>query len=157
VQGNAFGGALGLLSVSDVVISADSARFGFTETRLGLIPATIGPYVLARIGNGASRRYFFSPRNFSVNEAKEIGLVSRSVPIEKLDQAIEEEVAPLLTAAPGAVAEAKGLLSMLSTANGDNHAVDISVDALAKRWESDEVDEGTQAFFEKRKPNWSPD
>ncbi|RUW29759.1 enoyl-CoA hydratase, partial [Mesorhizobium sp. M2A.F.Ca.ET.015.02.1.1] len=79
INGQAFGGGLGLISVCDVAVAVDTARFGFTEVRLGLIPATISPYVLARIGEGRARRVFMSARIFDANEARELGLVSRAL------------------------------------------------------------------------------
>ncbi|MDO5705906.1 MAG: crotonase/enoyl-CoA hydratase family protein, partial [Paracoccus sp. (in: a-proteobacteria)] len=107
VHGNAFGGGVGMMAVSDVVIAADTATFGLTEVRLGLIPATIGPYVLARMGEDKARRVFFSARLFGAAEAERLNLVSRVVAPETLDGAIEAEIAPYMAAAPGAVAAAK--------------------------------------------------
>lgn len=153
VQGNAFGGGLGLIAVSDISIAARDTRFGLTETRLGLIPATIGPYVAARLGAGHARRVFTSPRIFGADEAMSLGLISRVVDAESIDRAIEEEVVPYLSAAPGAVAEGKALLRRLS-APVDADAITASIDALVTRWESREADEGTRAFFEKRPPDW---
>jgi len=108
VQGNAFGGGVGMMAVCDVAIGAASARFGLTETKLGLIPATIGPYVLARMGEALARRVFMSARLFGADEAVRLQLLARSVPLAALDDAIEAEVTPYLACAPGAVAEAKG-------------------------------------------------
>lgn len=109
VQGAAFGGGVGLLCVCDAVIAADDARFGMTETRLGRIPATISPYVTARLGEGPARRVFFSGASFDCGEAVTLGLVSRAVPSAALDEAVAAEVEPYLAAAPGAVAAAKRL------------------------------------------------
>jgi methylglutaconyl-CoA hydratase len=113
VQGQAFGGGVGMMSVCDVVVGVDSATFGLTETRLGLIPATIGPYVIARIGAAMARRVFFSGRRFGAGEAVRLGLLARAVPAEELDEAVEAEVAPYLACAPGAVAEGKALVRRL--------------------------------------------
>jgi len=154
VQGPAYGGGLGLIAVADAAIAAESARFALTETRLGLIPATIGPYVLARLGNGPARRHFFSPRPFGATEGVAMGLLSAAVPPAGLDDAVETEIAPLLTAAPGAVAEAKALAQRLGGAIPDD-AVEASVTALADRWETPEAAEGIDAFFAKRKPGWA--
>ena len=156
VHGDVFGGGLGLLSVSDVVIADANARFGLTETRLGLIPATIGPYVVARIGSANARRTFLSPRLFGAPEACSLGFVTSCVAPDALDAAIEEEVAPCLEAAPGAVAEAKALVRSLGP-QIDDSAISLSVDALVARWESDEADEGTEAFFARRPPRWAID
>lgn len=153
VHGDAFGGGVGLMSVCDVVVAAEGTRFGLTETRLGLIPATIGPYVVARLGAARARRVFFSSRIFDVEEARALGLVARIVPASELDMAVEDEVAPFLECAPGAVAAAKALVARLGSAV-DDQAVSDTIDALVERWDSDEANEGTAAFFEKRAPNW---
>ncbi|NNK77449.1 MAG: crotonase/enoyl-CoA hydratase family protein [Litoreibacter sp.] len=153
VHGNAFGGGLGLMSVCDCVIAADTARFGFTETRLGLIPATIGPYVIARMGEANARRVFMSSRIFDAQEAGMLGLVGHVVGPEALDVVLETEVAAYLACAPGAVAEAKALARAFGPVV-DRAAIDRSIDALVTRWEDPESDEGIAAFFEKRAPEW---
>ncbi|WP_068115063.1 crotonase/enoyl-CoA hydratase family protein [Tropicimonas marinistellae] len=153
VHGNAFGGGLGLISVCDVAVAAETARFGFTETRLGLIPATIGPYVVARMGEAMARRVFMSARLFPAGEAQALGLLARSVPAEELDAAVEAEVTPYLSVAPGAVSEAKALLRRLGPAI-DEATIAETVEALARRWESEEAAEGIAAFFEKRPARW---
>lgn len=153
VQGNAFGGGLGLMAVCDTVIGADPARFGFTETRLGLIPATIGPYVLARMGEAMARRVFMSARLFGSGEAVALGLLARAVPVAELDAAVEAEVAPYLACAPGAVAEAKALARRLGP-RIDESVIAETIGALVRRWESAEAAEGIAAFFERRAPAW---
>ena len=154
VQGQAFGGGLGLIAVCDVAIGAEGARFGFTETRLGLIPATIAPYVLARMGAARARRVFMSGRRFEAGEGVALGLLARAVAPEALDGAVEAEVAPYLAAAPGAIAEAKALLRSLGAQPGEA-AIAESIDALVTRWESPEAAEGIAAFFERRRPPWA--
>lgn len=154
VQGNAFGGGVGMMAVCDIVIAAGSARFGLTETRLGLIPATIGPYVLARIGAGAARRLFLTARGFGTDEAQRIGLVSGVVAPEGLEAAVEDEAAAALACAPGAMAEAKALIRRLGGGIAPQ-MVEASIDALITRWDSPEVAEGTGAFFARRKPGWA--
>ena len=154
VQGDAFGGGIGLMSVCDLVIAAEGTRFGLTETKLGLIPATIGPYVVARMGAAKARRVFFSSRLFDVEEAQELGLVAKIVAPEVLDAAVEVEITPYLSCAPGAVAAAKGLIADLGHGISED-ALNTSVDALVRRWATEEADEGTAAFFEKRKPRWA--
>ena len=153
VQGNAFGGGVGMMAVCDVAIAADTARFGLTETRLGLIPATIGPYVLARMGEAMARRVFMSARMFGAAEAVTLGLAARAVPPEDLEAAVEAEVAPYLACAPGAVAEAKALARRLGPPIGGAE-IEASIAALVTRWESPEAAEGIAAFFDKRKPGW---
>lgn len=154
VQGDAFGGGVGLLAVADVAIGAEGARLGFTETRLGLIPATIGPYVVARMGAAMARRVFMSARLFDADEAVRLGLLARVVPQEALDAAIEAELAPCLAAAPGAVAAAKALVRRLGP-QIDEAVIAESVEALVARWETDEAREGIAAFFDKRPPSWA--
>ena len=153
VQGNAFGGGVGMMSVCDVAATVEGTVFGLTETKLGLIPATIGPYVIARMGEAKARSVFFSSRLFSVEEAQSLGLVAKIVSSDTLDETIEAEVAPYLSCAPGAVSEAKALARALGP-KIDRETIALSVDALVKRWESHEAAEGTAAFFEKRKADW---
>ena len=154
VQGDAFGGGVGLMSICDVVVADEGAKFGLTETRLGLIPATIGPYVVARMGEAHARRVFFSSRVFDASEARDLGLVARVVPSAELSDAVEREVAPYFACAPGAVGEAKALVRALGPVI-DEAVISASVDALVTRWDSDEADEGTSAFFEKRPARWT--
>lgn len=154
VQGQAFGGGVGMACVCDVAVGVEGARFGLTETRLGLIPATIGPYVIARMGAAKARRVFFSARLFDAAEAVELGILARAVPAGELDAAVEAEVAPYLSCAPGAVAEAKALARALGP-RIDEEVIEASVAALVRRWESAEAAEGIAAFFEKRKPGWA--
>lgn len=156
LQGNAFGGGVGMASVCDVAIGVDSLKMGFTETRLGIIPATIGPYVLARMGEGRARRVFMSARLFGAAEAMDLGLLSRAVPEAELDAAVEAEVTPYLSCAPGAVAAAKRLARDLGP-RIDQEVVDHTIKALAERWETAEAAEGIGAFFDKRKAAWMPD
>ena len=153
INGDAFGGGVGMACVCDVAVAADGARFGLTETRLGLIPATIGPYVIARLGPKA-RRVFMAPRLFGAAEASDLGIVARAVPSGDLDAAVEAEIAPYLDAAPGAVAGAKALARHLAGAPGDAE-IEHSVSELVKRWETDEARDGIAAFFDRRHPPWS--
>lgn len=153
VQGNAFGGGVGMASVCDVAIGVDHLKMGFTETRLGIIPATIGPYVLARMGEGRARRVFMSARLFGAAEALDLGLLARAVPADDLDAAIEAEIIPYLSCAPGAVAAAKKLARDLGP-RIDDEVVAHTIAALAARWETEEAAEGIGAFFDKRKAAW---
>ncbi|MBY6046928.1 crotonase/enoyl-CoA hydratase family protein [Vannielia litorea] len=153
IHGNAFGGGVGMACVCDVAVAAEGAKFGFTETRLGLIPATIGPYVLARMGEAMARRVFMSARIFGAAEAVTLGVVGEAVPEEALDAAVERQVRPYLDCATGAVAEAKALALRLGAAPSEAE-VEASVEALVRRWESAEAGEGIAAFFDKRKAPW---
>ncbi|MGB8812461.1 MAG: crotonase/enoyl-CoA hydratase family protein [Paracoccaceae bacterium] len=154
VQGQAYGGGLGLMSVCDLAIGVQGTLFGLTETKLGLIPATISPYVLARIGGPAARRHMMASRLFDADEAVRIGLLSQAVAADALDAAVEAEVAPFLGCAPQAVAEAKALIRRLSPVI-DEALISDTIGMLVSRWESAESAEGIAAFLEKRKPAWA--
>ncbi|MEM6761113.1 MAG: crotonase/enoyl-CoA hydratase family protein [Pseudomonadota bacterium] len=156
LQGNAFGGGVGLACVCDVAIGVTGMKLGLTETRLGLIPATIGPYVLARMGEGAARRVFMSSRLFEAEEALALGILARAVPSDALNAAVEQETAPYLACAPQAVAAAKALALRLGRAP-ESDAVEASIEALRRVWETPEAAEGISAFFEKRKASWITD
>lgn len=154
VQGQAYGGGLGMMSVCDLCIGVPGATFGLTETKLGLIPATISPYVVARIGVTAARRHMMSSRLFGAAEAHRIGLLAAIAEPAELDAAVEAEVAPFLACAPGAVADAKALIRRLVPAP-DRALIEATVGLLVQRWESGESAEGIAAFFERRKPFWN--
>jgi len=145
---------LGVMSVCDVTIAVTGPRFGFTEARLGLIPATISPYVVARMGLARAREVFASARNFDAHEAVRLGLASRAVAPEDLDAAVEAEIAPYLTAAPGAVAAAKALLFRLARPI-DDATIAMTATALADQWETDEATQGIAAFFDKHPAPWA--
>ncbi|NNU81451.1 crotonase/enoyl-CoA hydratase family protein [Halovulum dunhuangense] len=153
VNGTAMGGGLGLMSVADVAVAVTGARFGFSEVRLGLIPATISPYVLARMGEGPARRVFMSGRVFCAEELPALGLAARVVAPDALDAAVEAEIAPCLVAAPGAVATAKRLARRLGPVI-DDALIEETVALLADCWEGEEAQEGIAAFLEKRRPRW---
>ncbi len=154
VHGNAFGGGVGMASVCDVAIGADHIRMGLTETRLGLIPATIGPYVCARMGEAKARRVFMSGRLFSADEAVGLNLLARAVPEADLDAAVEAEVLPYLACAPRAVARAKALLRSLGP-EIDDRAIAHTIAELSACWAGEEAPEGIGAFFERRDPPWA--
>jgi methylglutaconyl-CoA hydratase len=154
VHGNCFGGGVGLISVCDLVISADTAHFGLSEVRLGLIPATISPFVVARIGTAAARSLFLSGKTFDATHARAIGLVGSVVSAADLDAAVGSEVQAFLAASPQAAARAKALVRSLETPISDA-VIDEVVRQLADSWEAAEAMEGIGAFFGKRKPNWS--
>lgn len=154
LQGNAFGGGVGLASVCDCAIGADHIQMGLTEVKLGLIPATIGPYVIARMGAARARQVFFQGRLFGAAEAERLGLLSRVVSLENLDEVVEAEVAPYLLASPMAVARAKALVRELG-GGADAAQIDVSVTALAEIWSTDESFEGIAAFFERRPAAWT--
>jgi methylglutaconyl-CoA hydratase len=153
VAGGALGGGLGLVAVCDVVVTGESADFGFTETRLGLVPATIGPFVIARMGANA-RRVFMSGRVFKGAEAVSLGLAARAVADDQLDAAVAAEVAPYLNAAPGAVRAAKRLCRALDPPI-DQATIEMAIRYLADAWESEEAQHGIESFLAKRRPRWA--
>jgi len=153
INGPAYGGGIGLISVCDVAIGVEGARFGLTEVRLGLVPATISPYVVRRIGHANARRVFFSGRLFQADEAKALNLLSEVVTTENLDAAIEEELAALLQAAPGAIAATKRLVDFVER-HGPEENRTATLNALADVWETEEGKEGIRTFLEKKVPWW---
>jgi len=153
VNGQAYGGGVGLISVCDAAIGVSGARFGLTETKLGLIPATISPYVMARIGQANALRTFTSARLFDAQEAMRIGLLHGVVEAEQLDTAVEEEIKPYFSTAPAAVAASKRLVHAL-VAPIDEAVIDMTLTRLADTWETPEAAEGIAAFFAKQSPSW---
>jgi methylglutaconyl-CoA hydratase len=145
VQGHVYGGGVGLVAVSDVAIAAEGVRFSLTETRLGLIPATIGPFVVRRMGQGFARQVFFSGAAFGADFALRAGLLHEACPAGELDARVRKQAEAVLKTAPGAVAAAKALCLRL----GGDEAGEIraSIAALADRWESDEAQERIRAFL----------
>lgn len=154
VHGGAFGGGVGLCSVCDVVIAAQGTKFAFTETRLGLIPATISPYVLAKMGERNARHVFMSARVFSADEAMTLGLASDVVQTDHLDQRVHDEITPYLSVAPGAVAASKSLARSLGP-RIDADVIDDTITRLADTWETEEAAHGIASFLGKTKPRWA--
>ena len=142
-----------MISVCDVAVGLETAKFALTEVKLGLIPANIGPYVIARMGAVKAAQVFMNGRVFKGAEAVGLNLLSRAVSDAALDEAVEAEIVPYLSCAPGAVREAKALLRALSTpvAGAD---VEMAIDALSRRWETEEARAGIGAFFDKRPAPW---
>jgi len=153
VQGAALGGGAGLAAVCDIVVASDDALFGFTEVKLGIIPAVISPFALAKIGRAAARELFLTGARFPASRAKEIGLVHAIVPAGDLDAAVARYVAEVLTAGPDAVAAAKALIPRVWALTTEA-ATPITARALAMRRVSPEGQDGLLAFLEKRKPSW---
>ncbi|MBI3838341.1 MAG: enoyl-CoA hydratase/isomerase family protein [Planctomycetia bacterium] len=154
INGSAFGGGLGLISICDIAIGLADATFRLSEVTLGLIPATISPYVVAKIGVPGARRIMLNACKLDGNGAARLGLLDDVVrSIEELDEAVDREVAAALTCAPGAVARAKELIRFVSTHSAEENLV-YTAGALADAWETAEIREGIDAFFHKRKPNW---
>jgi methylglutaconyl-CoA hydratase len=156
VHGAAMGGGAGLAAVCDIVVAEETAVFGFTEVKLGIIPAVIAPFVLAKIGPAAARELFLTGARFSAARAHEIGLVNRVVPVGALDSAVDELVAEFRTSAPEATVAAKRLIRELRGASPDE-ARRHTVAAIAARRVSPEGQEGLHAYLQKRRPSWRPD
>lgn len=154
IHGGAFGGGVGMACVCDVAIADNATKFGLTETKLGLIPATIGPYVLSRMGEGNARRVFMSARIFGAAEAAALGILAKAVDTEMLDDAVEAEVAPYLSVAPRAVGAAKALARALGP-RIDPQVIDDTIRRLADTWEGDEATTGIDAFLTKTSPWWA--
>lgn len=156
VNGHAYGGGIGLMCVCDAVIALETAQFALTETRLGLVPATIAPYVVSRIGEAKARRIFLSPRMINAAEARDLGLVSHTAANPNdLAEAIEVEVASYLQAAPHALAAAKALARSLGSVIDDKTIAD-TIERLADVWESEEARLRVAAFLNSRKQKGSP-
>ncbi len=153
IHGAAYGGGVGMVSVCDLAIGADTARFGLTEVRLGLIPANISPHVVNRIGPARARATMLSGALFDAERALRIGLLDDCVPSETLDAAVDAAVAAHLQAAPGAVAATKRLIEDVSLADPAGR-VELTSQRLADAWESEEGRAGIDAFFAKRRPPW---
>lgn len=156
VQGNAFGGALGLIGACDVAIGAELAVFALTEVRLGIIPAMISPYVVRAIGQRQAQRFFLTGERISAATAQRIGLLHEVVPAERLDATVSEVTADLLRGAPGAQAEIKRLLRHVA---GRSEVADAELAGQTAQWiarlrASAEGREGLSSFLEKRAPSW---
>ena len=159
VNGDGYGGALGLLAACDIVVAADDAKFAFTEVRLGIIPAVISPFVLAKIGESAARRYFLTAETLTAAMLKELGLAHEVVPPEALDNSCARITDTLLKGAPGALAQAKVLIRDVAPAGlqGRAEAAAGMGARLARLRVQAEAQEGFSAFFAKRKASWRRD
>lgn len=155
IQGDVYAGGMGLVSVCDVAISADSAHYCLSEVKIGLIPATISPYVIRAMGARAAQRYFLTAERFTAAEAHRLGLVHEVVPADALDAKVDEMLKNILTAAPGAVAESKRLLRDVTGRPIDDELAAETVRRIAALRASEEGQEGLRAFLEKRKPAWT--
>jgi methylglutaconyl-CoA hydratase len=154
VHGAALGGGAGLAAVCDIVVADEQAVFGFTEVKLGILPAVISPFALPKIGRSAARELFLTGARFSALRAKEIGLVHAVTPPQELDSKIADYVREILAAGPEAVAASKGLIREVWE-RSIHDAMPLTASAIAARRVSVEGQEGLKAFLEKRKPSWS--
>lgn len=154
VHGDAYAGGMGLVAVADVAVAALPANFCLSETKLGLIPATIGPYVIRAIGARAARRYFLTAERFDSGEAFRLGLVHNITPPEQLDPTINELLGALMHTSIHAVGEAKKLVRDLAGRPLDDALVADTAERIAAIRASDDGREGVRAFLDKRKPRW---
>ena len=155
VSGAALGGGAGLCAVSDVVVAASDAVFGFPEVKLGIVPAAISPYVISKIGWSEARRWFLTGERFDAETARRIGLVHEVVPAADLGAATAKVVASILTSGPEAVTRVKRLLKGMNALAPDGALLDLTARTIADARASAEAQEGFAAFLEKRKPSWA--
>jgi methylglutaconyl-CoA hydratase len=153
VHGAALGGGAGLCAVADAVVAERETTFGFTETKLGIIPAVISPFVLAKIGASHARRFFLTGERFDAERAAAIGLVHEVAGADALDGTVDAIAAELETAGPEAVAAAKRLIVTVTAASYDESRA-ITARAIARRRTSEEGQEGLRAFLERRRASW---
>jgi methylglutaconyl-CoA hydratase len=154
IHGAALGGGAGLTAICDIAVADEAALFGFTETKLGILPAVISPYVLPKIGPSAARELFLTGMRFSAARAKEIGLVHAVVPSAALDHSVQGYIDELLSASPTGIAASKALIPQVwGRSPGD--AMQITAQAIATQRVSPEGQDGLKAFLEKRKPGWT--
>ncbi len=154
VQGAVYGGGVGLVACCDMAVGSKLSKFCLSEVKLGLVPATISPYVIRAIGSRLAKRYFMTAEVMSSRRARRIGLISEVVSEEELDSNIETIVNALLKNGPSSVAIAKHLVNNISHRPIDEHLIDETGDLIASVRVSAEGQEGLTAFLEKRAPNW---
>jgi len=154
VTGDVYGGGLGLIAACDFVFSLRNVKYCLSETRLGLIPATIAPFVISRVGKGSSKELFLSSRPIEAERAKQLGLITKIFSEKKtLREDLELELKYVLGSAPGALEQTKilhhqlGFVPLVDT-------LEFTAEALANRWETKEAKQGIDAFLNKEKPGW---
>jgi methylglutaconyl-CoA hydratase len=154
VQGDCYAGGMGLVAACDIAVAANGAFFCLSEVKLGLIPATISPYVIKAMGENAARRYFLTAEKFTAQEAHRIGFVHDIVGLEALDAHVDSIVRALVTSSPNAVREAKVLVREVTGKTVDSALVVDTAERIANVRASNEGREGVASFLEKRKPSW---
>lgn len=154
VQGDVYAGGMGLVACCDIAVAVESANFSLSEVRLGLIPATISPYVVQSMGPSAARRYFLSAERFDALEALRIGFVHEVVSSLDLDAMVDSIARELRKNSPTAVTRCKKLLQVVSNAPITTGLIDYTVNEIASIRASEEGKEGVQSFLQKRKPAW---
>ncbi|TXS96665.1 enoyl-CoA hydratase/isomerase family protein [Parahaliea maris] len=157
VQGAAFGGAVGLVSCCDMAVGSESASFALSEVKIGLVPATISPYVIRAIGERAARRYFVTGERFAAEQALRLGLLSEVVPETELDGALAQLVDAVLGNGPEAVRAAKDLINSVAGQDITNDLIEDTCARIAHIRVSHQGQEGLSAFLNKRSPSWKQD
>jgi methylglutaconyl-CoA hydratase len=154
VQGDAYAGGMGLVCTADIVVAADTVNFCLSEARLGLMPATIAPYVIRALGEQASRRYFVTAEAFDCATALRLGLVSEAVSAADLDATVQRLAQTLCANSPTAVRECKQLVQDVASAPIDDALIADTAARIARIRASDEGRDGVSSFLEKRTPRW---
>jgi methylglutaconyl-CoA hydratase len=156
VNGAAIGGGTGLVAVCDIAIAASTAKFSFSEVKLGLIPACISPYVLKKCGEGRCREFFLTGERMTAEKACAAGLINIVVPSEELDSVVDEFIHQLISSGPAAIKKCKELLRRVPEMSMEE-AKKYTAEVIAQLRISDEGQEGMNSFLEKRKPTWALD
>ena len=157
VQGAAFGGAIGLISCCDIAVASSKASFALSEVKIGLVPSTISPYVIAAIGERHAKRYFMTAERFDTNTALQISLVHEAVEEQFLDDKVEQLITAILSNGPEAVVAAKQLVFAVSGKAIDSSLIEHTCEVIAGIRVSAQGQEGLSAFLDKRKPHWLKD
>jgi methylglutaconyl-CoA hydratase len=153
IHGAALGGGVGLAAICDIVVAAEDAIFGFTEAKLGILPAVISPFCVRKIGVSAARELFLTAARFPAARARELGLVHAIAPEAEMDAVVDGYVRELLTSAPGAITGAKRLIAAIAD-KPPVEVADLTAETIARHRVSPEGQDGMRAFLEKRKPGW---
>ena len=154
MQGAALGGGAGLAAICDIAVAAEDAVFGFTEAKLGILPAVISPFVVAKIGQSAARELFLTAARFSAHRAREIGLVHHVVAAGEIDATIDAIIRDIQTSGPEAVAGAKALIATVA-GRAPADVADLTAETIARHRVSPEGQEGMRAFLDKRPASWT--
>lgn len=154
VQGDCYAGGMGLVAACDVIVSVDTAQFCLSEVRLGLIPATISPYVIKAMGENAARRYFLTAERFDAAQALRIGYVHEAVIADQLSNKVAEITKTLVSNSPHAVIQAKQLVREVGGREISAELITSTIQSIANIRASEQGKEGVRSFLEKRKPNW---
>jgi len=155
VHGAAIGGANGLLAACDIVFCADDTKFAFSEVKLGIVPATISPYVIKRIGEYSARDLMLTGRRFTGKEAEHHRLANKSMPAEELDNQLNEIIKIMMTSGPAAMTACKKLIYNISNELCFSNVMDYTAQVIAELRASEEGQEGMASFLEKRPPKWT--